>query len=104
MNTLAPVVPSTTSSTAPRSPHSVPFLHRPPERNETAPTMAQTLQSLQATVARLRRQCDTVHREARASGSPERQRDALHLQARIQALHQCIRDVETVLDRLDGDA
>jgi hypothetical protein len=55
-------------------------------------------------VARLRRQCDTVHREARASGSPERQRDALHLQARIQALHQCIRDVETVLDRLDGDA
>jgi primosomal protein N'' len=67
----------------------------PPDR------MTQTLNALYAQVQQLSRQCEKTRRDAQADGCPERHRDALHLQARLQALHQCVQDVERVLDRLN---
>ena len=63
--------------------------------------MTQILNALRTQVQHLSRQCENERRDAQANRCVERHRDALHLQARLQALHQCVLDVKKVLDRLN---
>lgn len=81
---------------------------RPPARLDDADadaegalrTMERSLRVIEARIAALARQCDQVQR-ASEDATPTRQRDVLHLRARIQGLLQSARDVDVVLNRLN---
>jgi hypothetical protein len=67
----------------------------------------QDLQALKATVRRLTSDCDTIvqRNEVRPGDAPtprNRGRDALHLQARANAVALLIQETERVLDQLEA--
>lgn len=68
---------------------------------ETGPSthaLRQTLLEVRARIDRLTEQCNAMR--AGAAGGAERQRDLLHLQARLHSLRQCATDAERILCRL----